>query len=91
MFIDADKQSTPEYFELALQLTRPGSVIVTDNVVRDGALVDADSEDPRRAGDAPLPRAARRRSRGARRVSATTIQTVGAKGYDGFTLALVER
>jgi predicted O-methyltransferase YrrM len=89
VFIDADKQRTPEYFELALELTRPGSVIVTDNVVRAGELVNPDSTDPgvhgmRRfhellAGEV-----------GGHRIRATTIQTVGAKGYDGFTLALVE-
>jgi predicted O-methyltransferase YrrM len=86
IFIDADKVSTPTYFELALQLSRPGGVILTDNVVRDGALIDPDSDDPgvhgmRRflelAGAEP-------------RVTATTIQTVGSKGYDGFTLAIVE-
>ncbi len=87
VFIDADKQSTPEYFELALELTRPGSAIVTDNVVRDGALADADSEDPGVRGM----RRFHELLATERRVSATTIQTVGAKGYDGFTLALVER
>jgi predicted O-methyltransferase YrrM len=91
VFIDADKQRTPEYFELALELTHPGSVIVTDNVVRDGELIDPGSAD---AGVQGMRRfhellAADRSSGG--RVSATTIQTVGAKGYDGFTLALVER
>ncbi|MGP0102894.1 MAG: O-methyltransferase [Solirubrobacteraceae bacterium] len=91
VFIDADKQSTPEYFELALQLTRPGSAIVTDNVVRDGALVDAGSEDPGVQGMRRFHELLAADRRGARRVSATTIQTVGAKGYDGFTLALVER
>ncbi len=87
VFIDADKQSTPEYFELALQLTRPGSAIVTDNVVRDGALADAGSEDPGVRGM----RRFHELLAAEHRVSATTIQTVGAKGYDGFTLALVER
>ena len=86
IFIDADKQSTPEYFEQALELCRPGGLILVDNVVRDGALIDPDSDDPgvlgmRRflemAGEEP-------------RVSATTIQTVGSKGYDGFVLALME-
>lgn len=87
VFIDADKQSTPEYFELALALTRPGSAIVTDNVVRDGALADAGSEDPGVRGMQRF----HELLAAERRVSATTIQTVGAKGYDGFTLALVER
>jgi predicted O-methyltransferase YrrM len=85
IFIDADKQSTPEYFTAALELTRPGSVILTDNVVRGGSLLDAASDDPRVLG--------MRRFQdllgSEQRVSATTIQTVGSKGYDGFTLALV--
>jgi predicted O-methyltransferase YrrM len=87
-FIDADKPATPEYFQLALELSRPGSVIVADNVVRDGALADAESQDP---GVLGMRRFHELLSRGvgAHRVSATTIQTVGLKGYDGFTLALV--
>lgn len=85
-FIDADKQSTPEYFAAALELTRPGGVIVTDNVVRNGALVDPDSEDPGVAGMRRFLEMAAAEPR----VSATTIQTVGAKGYDGFTLALLD-
>jgi predicted O-methyltransferase YrrM len=84
-FIDADKPSTPEYFQLALELSRPGSVIVADNVVRGGALADPGSEDPGALG---MRRFHELLSRTAG-VSATTIQTVGAKGYDGFTLALV--
>jgi len=91
VFIDADKQSTPEYFELALELSRPGTLIVTDNVVRDGAIVDPDSEDERAQGMRRFHELLAADRRGAQRVSATTIQTVGAKGYDGFTLALVER
>jgi predicted O-methyltransferase YrrM len=87
VFIDADKQSTPEYFELALELTRPGSVIVTDNVVRGGALADADTQDPGAQGMRRFHELLAAQSR----VSATTVQTVGSKGYDGFTLALVER
>jgi predicted O-methyltransferase YrrM len=87
IFIDADKQSTPEYFQQALALSRAGSLIVTDNVVRDGEIANADSSDPRVQGMRRFHELA-----GAEpRVSATTIQTVGAKGYDGFTLALVER
>jgi predicted O-methyltransferase YrrM len=90
VFIDADKQGTPEYFRLALQLTRPGSVIVTDNVVRDGELANAATEDERALGMRRFHEMlAAERATG--RVSATTVQTVGAKGYDGFTLALVER
>jgi predicted O-methyltransferase YrrM len=84
-FIDADKPSTPEYFQLALELSRPGSVIVADNVVRGGALADADSEDPGALGMRRFHELVSRTPG----VSATTIQTVGLKGYDGFTLALV--
>ena len=86
VFIDADKQRTPEYFTIALELTRPGGVILTDNVVRDGALIDADSEDPGVQGMRRFLELAAAEPR----VSATTIQTVGSKGYDGFTLALLE-
>lgn len=85
IFIDADKQSTAEYFRWALRLARRGSLIVVDNVVRNGAVVDADSTDPGIQG-------IRRFSEvlaAERRVSATAIQTVGSKGYDGFALALV--
>ena len=87
IFIDADKQGTPEYFEHALALARPGSLIVTDNVVRDGEIVDATSRDPRVQGMRRFHELLQLEPR----VTATTIQTVGSKGYDGFTLALVER
>ena len=84
-FIDADKVHTPEYFGWAVEHSRPGSLIVADNVVRDGRLVDLDCDDP--------PILAQRRFHemlaADPRVNATTIQTVGGKGYDGFTLALV--
>ena len=66
-------------------------MIVTDNVVRGGELVDADSADPGVQGMRRFHELLARERAGAQRVSATTIQTVGAKGYDGFTLALVER
>jgi predicted O-methyltransferase YrrM len=89
-FIDADKESTPEYFTLALELVRPGGVIITDNVVRGGAIADAGTEDPRAAGMRRFHELLAADRRGPGRVSATTIQTVGHKGYDGFTLALVE-
>jgi predicted O-methyltransferase YrrM len=88
IFIDADKPTTPDYFELALELSRPGGVILTDNVVRDGEIADPASEDPRVVGMRRLHELiAVETARG--HVSATTIQTVGSKGYDGFTLALV--
>jgi predicted O-methyltransferase YrrM len=85
-FIDADKVNTPNYFAWALDHSRPGAVIVADNVVRGGTLAEADSDDPateaqRRFHDelAAEPR-----------VLATTIQTVGGKSYDGFTIAWVK-
>jgi predicted O-methyltransferase YrrM len=88
VFIDADKPGTPAYFEHALRLIRPGGVIITDNVVRAGALADPDADDPRPQGMRRFHELlARAREDGS--VSATTIQTVGVKGYDGFTLALV--
>jgi predicted O-methyltransferase YrrM len=90
VFIDADKESTPEYFQLALELVRPGGVIVTDNVVRDGALADPATQDPRALGMRRFHELLAAGVDG-HRFTATTIQTVGAKGYDGFTLALVER
>jgi predicted O-methyltransferase YrrM len=86
VFIDADKVHTPDYFRWAMELTRPGSVIVADNVVRDGAVVEADSDRPDVRGSRALHELLATEPR----VSATTIQTVGAKGYDGFTLILVE-
>ena len=86
VFIDADKVNTPDYFTWALDRTRSGGLIVADNVVRDGALADATDPDE-------AVRAQRRLHEmiaDEPRVSATTIQTVGVKGYDGFLLALVE-
>jgi predicted O-methyltransferase YrrM len=86
VFIDADKVNTPNYFSWARERTRPGGLIVADNVVRDGSLAGAASAD-----DAT--RAQRRLHEmltGNSGVSATTIQTVGVKGYDGFLIALVE-
>jgi len=86
VFIDADKVNTPNYFGWALGRTRPGGLIIADNVVRDGSL--ADVEDPDEATRAQ--RRLHEMLRGDSRVSATTIQTVGVKGYDGFLIALVE-
>jgi predicted O-methyltransferase YrrM len=85
VFIDADKPSTAEYFDWALRLTRRGSLIVVDNVVRDGAVVDEQSEDEVVQGV----RRFYQRLAAEPRVSATAIQTVGSKGYDGFALAVV--
>jgi len=85
IFIDADKPNNPGYLDWSLRLSRPGTVILGDNVVRDGAVTDPDNPDPRVQGvrrfmqmmaDDP-------------RLDATALQTVGSKGYDGFTLAVV--
>lgn len=84
-FIDADKPSNPDYFRWALKLARPGSVIVVDNVIRDGAVADAASRDASVIGVRKLNEAIAQEPR----VSATAIQTVGNKGYDGFALLLV--
>ena len=85
-FIDADKASTPEYFGHALRLSRPGSVIVVDNVVRGGAVVDGPGDDANLAGIRRFAELVRQEPR----VRATAIQTVGRKGYDGFALVYVE-
>jgi predicted O-methyltransferase YrrM len=86
VFIDADKVNTPNYFAWALDRTRPGGLIVADNVVRDGTLGDA--ADPDEATQAQ--RRLHEMLRDEPRVGATTIQTVGVKGYDGFLVALIE-
>jgi predicted O-methyltransferase YrrM len=85
VFIDADKQGTPEYFRWALRLARCGTLVVVDNVVRDGAVIDADSEDAAVQGIRRFVELAAAEPR----VSATALQTVGSKGYDGFALLLV--
>jgi predicted O-methyltransferase YrrM len=85
IFIDADKPSNPEYFRWALKLSRPGSLIVVDNVVREGEVVDRASRDPNVLGVRRLAELLRAEPR----VSATAIQTVSSKGYDGFVVALV--
>ena len=85
IFIDADKPNNPEYLAWALKLSRKGTLIIADNVVRNGTVIDSTSEDPKVRGVrcfndllATNPH-----------VDATTIQTVGSKGYDGFAIALV--
>jgi predicted O-methyltransferase YrrM len=85
VFIDADKPNNPHYFEWALKLTRPGGVIVVDNVVRDGQIVDPKNTDPRIRGTRRLYETIAKEPR----VTATAIQTVGSKGYDGFVMAIV--
>ena len=84
-FIDADKPNNPEYFRWALRLSRPGGVIVVDNVVRGGGIADPDRDDPAIRGTRELLELI-----GAEpRVTATVVQTVGSKGYDGLAIALV--
>ena len=84
-FIDADKVSIPTYFESALRMSRPGSLILVDNVVRDGKIIEESSSDAsvqgvRRLNDMIA---------GDPRITATVLQTVGIKGYDGLAIALV--
>jgi predicted O-methyltransferase YrrM len=86
-FIDADKPRISDYFVRSLKLSRPGSLIIVDNVVRDGAVIDASSKDPAVQGV----RRFNERLAAESRVIATEIQTVGSKGYDGFAIALVKR
>ncbi len=85
VFIDADKPSNPAYFEWALRLSRPGTMIVVDNVVRNGRIIDPDSTDPDIVATLRLFELMAAEPR----VTATAVQTVGGKGYDGFILALV--
>jgi len=84
IFIDADKPSTSDYFRWALKLSRPGTVIIVDNVVRDGRLVDANGD-----GDVQGMRRFLEAAANEARVEGTVLQTVGVKGYDGFALLLV--
>lgn len=85
VFIDADKPSTTEYFEWALKLTRKGGVILVDNVVREGRVIDALGKD----GDVEGMRRFLARLAREPRAVGTAIQTVGTKGYDGFALVVV--
>jgi predicted O-methyltransferase YrrM len=85
VFIDADKPNNPNYLTWAMRLSRPGTVIVCDNVIRDGAVIDTRSGDPNVEGA----RAAFSFMAKAAGLEATAIQTVGAKGYDGFAIAIV--
>ncbi len=86
VFIDADKQNNPRYWDWALRLTRPGGVVIVDNVVREGRVVDAASTDPDVVGTRELADAVAQ-ARAAGRVDATVLQTVGTKGWDGFLIA----
>jgi len=85
IFIDADKPRNPVYLKHALTLSRPGSVIVVDNVVRGGAVIDAASEDPKVRGVRQMMDIIH----GHPKLDATVVQSVGAKGYDGWVLARV--
>ncbi len=85
IFIDADKSSAPDYFRWAVELSRPGSVIVMDNVVRKGEVIDPENADLNVQGMRRFIEALSND----RRVEATAIQTVGVKGHDGFVIARV--
>jgi len=85
-FIDADKASIPDYFTWSLKLSRSGSLIIVDNVVRKGAVIDATSKDADVQGVRRLNEMLAKE----KRVTATTIQTVGTKGYDGITIVMVK-
>lgn len=85
IFIDADKPNNPTYLDWAVKLSRPGTVIILDNVVRDGAVADKTSSDANVLGS----RAAFDFFAAHPRLHTTALQTVGSKGYDGFALAIV--
>jgi predicted O-methyltransferase YrrM len=85
-FIDADKASIPTYFEWSVRMSRPGSVIIVDNVVREGAVIDAASTDASVLGVRRLNEIMAADPR----ISSTVLQTVGVKGYDGFAIALLQ-
>ncbi|WP_208759418.1 O-methyltransferase [Brevibacillus antibioticus] len=85
IFIDADKKGNPDYFQWALKLSRKGTVIITDNVVRSGQVVDETSTDPNIVGVRQFTDLVAEE----KRVSGTVVQTVGSKGYDGFAIMLV--
>lgn len=85
IFIDADKASYPEYLQWSLKLSRPGTLIVADNVVRDGKVIDPDHPDPNIQGV----RRFTEMVAGETRLCSTVLQTVGSKGYDGFAISIV--
>jgi predicted O-methyltransferase YrrM len=86
IFIDADKDNYPGYLEWAVKLSRPGSLIIADNVIRDGRVADANDPDPRVQGVRRMYEMAAKEPA----LNATAIQTVGSKGYDGFLIAVVQ-
>jgi predicted O-methyltransferase YrrM len=85
IFIDADKEGYSEYFAWALKLARPGTLIIADNVIRDGEILDPTSSDPRVQGIRRFNQLLANEPR----VRATVIQTVGRKGHDGMAIAIV--
>jgi predicted O-methyltransferase YrrM len=85
IFIDADKAGNPEYLQWSLKLSRPGTVIILDNVVRDGRVIDTEDPDPDIQGIRRFTELVAAEPR----LSATVLQTVAGKGYDGFALAVV--
>ena len=85
IFIDADKKNIPNYLTWSLKLSRKGTLILVDNVIRDGEVIDASSEDPNVQGARQLFDALKAEPR----LQATALQTVGSKGYDGFAMAVV--
>jgi len=86
IFIDADKESYPQYLELSLALSRPGTTLIADNIVREGELINPDSTDPRVHGVREFCQKLSKHPR----LNSTVLQTVGSKGYDGFAMAIVE-
>ncbi|MGE7691760.1 O-methyltransferase [Lysinibacillus sp. NPDC097214] len=86
VFIDADKPNNPHYLKWALELAKSGAIIIADNVVRDGAVIDEKNEDERVQGVRQFMDLLQEESR----IESTAIQTVGNKGYDGFVLAVVK-
>jgi predicted O-methyltransferase YrrM len=86
IFIDADKENIPAYLDWSLNLSRPGTVIITDNVIRDGAVIDPGNSDPRVQGV----RRFFEKISADPRLDATALQTVGSKGHDGFAIAIVK-
>lgn len=85
IFIDADKPNNPHYLKWALEFSHPGTLIIGDNVIRDGEVINAESEDPRVQGVRQFYDLLAEE----KRITATAIQTVGQKGYDGFVLGVV--
>jgi predicted O-methyltransferase YrrM len=86
IFLDADKPNNPNYLEWAIKFSRPGTIIIGDNVIRDGEILDPNNTDPRVTGT----RTFLDKLGSHPQLDATALQTVGSKGYDGFALALVK-